>query len=103
MALFHMYQSTPVGGDCTCAYRVRLNAQCTVRELIEDIMRERPNEWGFIEVKRYKAFNNKYDRVISFKNGEYDTSNISEVLDEIVESVSASGGWSNMDWNINIK
>ena len=53
MGVLKFHQVTPTGGDCCAGYEVETDRQhrnYTVRELIDIILKEKPNEWGSITV-----------------------------------------------------
>ena len=37
-------------GDSCCNYDVRIEGNCTVREFIESVLKEKPGEWGTFEI-----------------------------------------------------
>jgi hypothetical protein len=87
-----------IGGDETAPYIVEGYKATTVREFIQEVLEERPDEWGYFsfngcfvanpnrcEYKHGKLLNN-------FPN--------SSILDEEIYYVKSSGGWSRMDYEI---
>ena len=96
--MFKMESCSSVGGDCTCSYNVSLDKEYTVNEFIETVLKEKKNEWGYINIffsdyyDRYKICEYKYGEIISIANEEY--------LNKKVIGVTASGGYSRMDYEL---
>lgn len=96
----HFKQTSPVAGDCTASYDVIPNRKCTVRELIEAELANK-NSWGYIGLKD-KAHILPYPRC-EYRWGKLISNDIpNEVLDRTIQSISASGGWSQMDYYITL-
>ncbi len=82
------------GGDETAPYAVYDYKAITASDFVSEVLREFPNDWGYIEV-------NGFGRV-EYRDGE--------LLGEIPErwgyltvvKVDASGGWSRMDYRIQV-
>lgn len=90
-------QVTPTGGDCTAGYRVDLDKEYTVSEFIEEVLERFSNEWGYFYIKNiFTRIEYRYGKLID---------NIIEgnILSAKIVSVTASGGYSRMDYNIIIK
>lgn len=92
--MFKLIQNTPVGGDCTCGYDVKLDREYTIEEFINTVLKNYANEWGIFEVKRgsntIDSFEYSYGKLASESNNVYQDYKIKEVY--------ASGGWSRMDY-----
>lgn len=92
--MFELLQNTPVGGDCTCGYDVKLDREYTIEEFINTVLKKYANEWGIFEVKRgsnaIDSFEYSYGKLASEPNNVYQDCKIKEVY--------ASGGWSRMDY-----
>lgn len=83
-----------IGGDCTSRYALSLKKKATVREFIDAIISDK-QEWGHISVSDGPG--------IWFKNGEYQmSSNMEKMLNKKVKKASASGGWSRMDYVLQV-
>ena len=91
--MFRLTQCTPVGGDATCGYYVELEKEYTVKEFIETVLNERKNEWGFFNIKGSLSCEYRYGELVS------DTG-LQEIGHRKINKVSASGGWSRMDYQI---
>ncbi len=84
-------------GDETCSYDGHLNQPLTVREFIDAVFEQRPDEWGRIRIwnhayTSYLEYNHKYITYISSQFNDY--------LDRKIKSFSAHGGWTLMDYNL---
>lgn len=91
----------PEAGDCTAPYSVTNYKATTVGELIQEIIKENPREWGYIGIKDGQS-------IFGNPNCEYNYGQLSnympdDVLSAEIETVAASGGWSRMDYLITIK
>ena len=88
-------------GDCTAIYSVELEKPYTVGELIEEILKRK--EWGYIGI------DDKGDTIFGNPHYEYKDKEIIgaklpiEILNKQIKNVKARGGWSNMDYVIEIK
>ena len=96
-------QTGKTGGDCTCPYSVISDTSLTVAELIQQILTRK--EWGYINFY-YKKI--KWGTAIS-KVG-YDNTQLSntnenfmDIQKNLVVKITASGGWSRMDYDVLIK
>ena len=49
--LFDLIQTSAVGRDYSCSYRLKFNKECKVSEFIDYLLINRSNEWGCVEVK----------------------------------------------------
>lgn len=82
-----------MSGDGTQSFRVDLNGDCTLDKLVKEILSR--NEWGYLYIHNVIGrFEFRYDKLI--------TPISDENLTKSVLSVSASGGWSRMDYSINL-
>lgn len=84
------------GSDETAPFSVMDYKAKTIVEFINEVLKERPHEWGFFQAKTIGGR-------VEYRDGE--------LLDKIPdswqyvepESVEASGGWSRMDYLIKPK
>lgn len=99
-----MFEFICTGGpysDCTSTYHIVLDKSYCVGEFIEILLKEFPNEWGYIglyckgEVFGYPKCEYNHGVII-------DGSFTEDILMFEIESVRASGGWSRMDYLINL-
>lgn len=87
-------------GDETTPYEVSGFKSRTVGEFIQEVLKENPNEWGYISVgghfyqlRKRGSCEYRYGRLLSDMPDE--------LLDIEIREVLASGGWSRMDYTIN--
>lgn len=92
--MFTLTQVTQTFGDCTAGYRVDLYKEYTVSEFINEVLKEKPNEWGYFEIKRTMS-------KAEYRYGEIIENDFDEnILSAKILSVAATGGWSRMDYII---
>lgn len=85
------------GSDCTASYDVVLDKKYTVADLVEEILTRsyRFNEWGKIKVS--------YLFTLQYRYGKTSDDIPPEYAKRIVHTpVKASGGWCQMDYNVDI-
>ena len=95
--------------DCTSTYDIELDREYTISEFIQTVLTELPTEWGritlYCESPELKYPHYAY---VGYPYCEYEFGNVvcnsslSNYSDVKVENVSAFGGWSNMNYSINI-
>jgi len=88
--MIKLKQNTKIYGDSTSGYLVILDKEYTINNFINEILTRK--EWGyfFINDNKYKYQNDKLINVIE-----------KEILSTKIKNISASGGWSRMDYIIN--
>lgn len=93
-------QCGKTSGDETTPYNVSLNKICTLRELIDTVLKRK--EWGYIGVKCVGSiFGNPS---CEYKKDKIIKSNFTDdYLDRVVDTVFASGGWTRMDYKVTLK
>ena len=89
----------PTGGDCSAPYAVKFTngIKPTVTEFIDHILKERNDEWGYVNIKHT-------NNGIKYKHGEI----ISDELDEDTKSLHiaeacAFGGYTRMDYYLDLE
>lgn len=88
-------QDTPRGGDECAGYSVSLSRECTLRELIDEVLTYK-GEWGTIHVKNSPEAHIKYSHGrIEQDDTRYDS--------YIVTDVRANGGWSSMSYYVKVQ
>lgn len=97
-------QTAPTGGDETAPYDVSDYQAKTIVEFIHEVLAQRPNEWGYIEVKDEPAGEGFHWRTrIEYRYGEL----LNDIPDawqyREIGNVKAVGGWSKMDYLITPK
>lgn len=99
MLFLNFIRTSIVHQDCTASYNVELNKKCTVKELIENILKR--NEWGDIKLKDTSNKFNKFYK-IEYKNNNINGTFNDDLLNKNVITVKAIGGYSYMDYLITI-
>ena len=95
MKRFELRPTGPIAGDCTVPYDVVFPDGCTVREFIEAVLTR--DEWGYISINNYvngPRCEYKYDKLL--------TPLSHAILDMPIKSATASGGWTRMDYVLDI-
>lgn len=79
-------------GDCTAPFEVVLSKGCTLKELIEAVI-SNEREWGYVGLEGVNKCEYRWGKVLfnNFSNAE---------LDCVVDRVTASGGWTRMDYQV---
>lgn len=90
-------------GDATSNYKVVFDQECTVREFFKAILKK-GNEWGVIDIRIDQAENHPYMMGSCDYSHDKLSGNIpKDWLDRTIDSATASGGWSRMDYNIKLR
>lgn len=91
--MFKLKRVTPVGGDETAGYDVILDKEYNVDDFVKTVVGIK-SEWGYISVKNNSRCEYKWGVILS---------NLDiELMGKKIKKVSASGGWSRMDYEIEI-
>lgn len=99
--MIKLTQNTPTGGDCTARYTVTLDKEYTVKEFIDEVLTR--NEWGCVGIyNEGQAWFDSGTPNCEYSRGKLITEMPLEVLERKIESVTASGGWSRMDYVIKL-
>ena len=90
----------PFGDQCSI-YDVNFQLGATVSDLISFALSKK-QEWGHISVHR-KRESFPYRHMLEYSYGQivYDVIP-NEIKETVIENISASGGWSRMDYDIEI-
>ena len=98
MKLFELRVAGPTAGDCTTPYYVEFYGECTVREFINEVVKQNECEWGYVIIGSY------YDGPrIEYTYGKIVSSVFSQdILDAKIKNATASGGWTRMDYLLDI-
>ena len=86
--------------DETTPYKVTGQKAQTVREFINEVLFERPNEWGYISVGKH-FFQSGAIVVAEYRYGKLVSLIDCYALDVKIKKIVALGGWSRMDYTIN--
>lgn len=89
-------QTARTGGDETAPYDVILDREYTVRELINYILTRK--EWGRIDIRCA----GKQSASVGYKGSKLPSQLPDDIQDRVVVSAKAAGGWSNMNYLIEI-
>jgi len=97
--LFKLVQAGPESRDCTAPYDVILDRSYTVKEFIHTVLTQRSDEWGYIGIKNPdEPFFG--DPKIRYRWGIEEYAPLRSLFDKRIISVTASGGWSRMDYQL---
>lgn len=89
-------------GDCTCAYRLELKREYTIKEFVEEIVKKKPGEWGTIyHCKDLKEVYGAQLDTCDYSHGEI-TNHFSLIAtgQQKIKEVIAHGGWTAMNYYI---
>ena len=95
MKLFELISAGPEAGDCTAPYNIRFNRECTIREFIDEVLKQ--NEWGYITIDDYVN-----GPCCEYRNDKLLTPLSHAILDMPIKSATAHGGWTRMDYFLDI-
>ena len=88
-------QTAPTGSDCTAPYKVFTDRECTVEQFIDTVLTR--GEWGKIYIKGTGWLEYERDKIITINIG------FNLVLPRLIKCIRAAGGWSNMDYTIELR
>ena len=86
--------------DETTPYIVTGQKARTVRDFINEVLNERPDEWGYISVGKH-FFQSGAIVVAEYRYGKLVSESDGFALDVKINAIMALGGWSRMDYTIN--
>lgn len=98
-----MFKLTQIGrerGDCTAPYAVTLDKAYTVREFIQTVIAKCSDEWGYIGINDGETIFGK--PCCEYRRGKLISNLPEEIQDKIITSVKADGGWTRMDYMLDI-
>ena len=95
--MFVLAQCGPTRGDCTAPYRVHLDKEYTVTELVDAIITNNPEEWGNIKLGNILG-----KTICSYRWGKITVPIAEQYKDQKIITISADGGWSAMDYIITV-
>lgn len=104
--MFSFIENGDVRGDCTRAYRIKLDRQYTVEEFIETVLTKRSGEWGYIGIRvteggfSERVFGNP---CCEYKWGKLLSTLPKKYLNKKIIEVTGDGGWSRMDYLITLE
>ncbi len=91
--MFKLNRVTRIGGDETAGYEVILDKEYTVKSLLDTVVGIK-GEWGYFSVKGGSSCEYKWGELLSILN-DID-------LPKKVTKVTSSGGWSRMDYYVEV-
>lgn len=101
--MFSLTQIGPTSSDCTARYLVTLYGDYTLQEFINEVLSNK-GEWGTISIAKrgclwynYPSFSYRYGEIRSRPTLP------EEVYSYKIKDVRANGGWSNMDYTIQLE
>ena len=107
--MFKFIEKGPERGDCTAPYKIELDKKYTVLTFIQEVLRNKPNEWGYIGIKSHDPDGLFFGKPrIEYRGGEVlgGIENMPiyfvELLTTNVKSASADGGWTRMDYLLEV-
>lgn len=91
-------QISQTRGDCTATYSVTDYTSTTVGEFINEVLTERPSEWGDIQ-------DNHHHQIAEYKYGKIASINVTAepLMNKRIIKIVGNGGWSCMDYIITIE
>lgn len=100
--MFTLRQSGPIGGDETAMHSVNFDNPHelhTIGQFMDDLLKGHSGDWGSVEVRG--STRPGYTVVsLSYSHGHTEEQFADEILKQEIKSISASGGWSRMDYLI---
>jgi hypothetical protein len=97
--MIKLTQTSETFGDCTALYSVEMDKPYTVKEFIKQVLKRK--EWGYIGIEDNDSIFG--EPKCEYKGKTIITENLpEEILSQPVVKVRASGGWSRMDYIIEI-
>lgn len=90
-------------GDCCCSYDVALDKEYTVEEFQQEVLKEKPEEWGEFSIVT------DFKHRLSLDNCEYKSGKITKGFKNPdqkkarIKEIKARGGWTAMDYFIKLK
>ena len=87
------------GGDCITPYKLVFDKPITVKEFIDEVLKR--EEWGYIGI--YKPGTIFGDPCCEYKKAKLLNHLPKEILNKPIASANASGGWTRMDYILNLK
>lgn len=108
--MLKLRQVTPTGSDEYANYEVDLNKSCTVKEFINMVLKEKDTEWGKFEIVKPHVLAscplpNNIAATAEYSSGKLTIEGTipEKYLNKTITRVTASGGWSRMDYFIRVK
>lgn len=100
--MFQFIQSGRESSDCTTPYKVILDKDYSVFEFIKAVLTNKDDEWGYIEIKDQYHLEPFGRPTMEYRYG-VSFGGLGQYLDAKVKSATASGGWSRMDYILEVE
>lgn len=104
MNINFVYEYGPAGDQC-CGYNIKLGKPCTVQEFIEEVLKQRPDEWGEFSItplEEMRYYTGREQKVEYEKGGKLKNAVPPEIAGKSIKAVKARGGWTAMTYFIGI-
>ena len=89
-----------MSSDCTSTYIIEFEKPMTLKQFVNIVFEERPNEWGYFNV--HNQLSDDY-LDYPYERGKLSRKIPVKFLDRKIENVWANGGWSSMDYYIRLE
>lgn len=102
MNIEFIYEYGPAGDQC-CGYNIRTDQPCTVQQFVNEVLRQRPGEWGIFRICTQEGLvrsSDKEPEVAYKKGGELKAPVPAELAEKPILAIKARGGWTAMDYFI---
>lgn len=99
--MFKLIENGPERGDCTAPYKVMFYKSYTVSEFIYEILKNRSSDWGYIGI--YSPGDIFGNPRCAYRYGKVDIDLPAEYMNKEIISAMADGGWSRMDYILQVK
>lgn len=97
-----MFQRVSSGsiGDLTALYTIYLDKKYTVKEFIDTVLENYPNEWGFFRICENDT--NRPYMVFEYEQGILAEEIPEKIVNKFIICNNSDGGWTRMDYTIKI-
>lgn len=101
--MLELYFSGAMSSDCTASYYIYMDHPYTVKEFIDDVLAQFPDEWGYIQLyKRGEIWGNNIVRC-KYKSSLLFSSLPEQYMDREVYAAEAWTGFSRMDITLTLQ
>ena len=92
-------------GDCMRSFDVILEHEYTVKEFVEEVIKEKPQEWGEVVITTdFKYIYSEKEDSCTYKYGEIkENFKGKKTESRTIVEMKASGGWTTMNYYIKCK
>ena len=103
--MFRLIPTSDISSDCTISYDIAFDREYTLIEFIKTVFENFPDEWGRFLI-RSAGKHDDLVQYIDYKYGNADGKMMCDVLDKYgdrkIKTAYAIGGWTKMDYAIQI-